>query len=286
MSSPAVEAYISHLQFRNCSPHTLRSYRLKLDTAEAALGRPLLEVSREELEAFVASKAKSGVKGATIRGYQTVLKSFFAYCRKHELTEKDPTARFESPKLEKRMPIYLTKKHVEALLGALRTATAIDKREAAIIKCFYYTGMRAIELGRLDVADVDLIERRIRVFGKGSKERLLFITDELAKALDAWLAVHPTGAGPVFCSLTTTPRRLTYDAIRRIVARVIHRAGLANRKFSPHKLRHTFATSLINGGVSINEIQLLMGHSSISTTQIYAHTQIGQNTISALNRVL
>lgn len=281
-----IDDYLDRLRNKNFSQHTLRCYGLDLRQAQAAVGRPLLEATHEELEAYVAGLSRKGMKGTTVRRKQASLRGFYNHLLRARLITLDPTGNFEPPKVEDRLPIYLNAAQVQSLLDTLREETSADKRESAIVKCLYYTGMRAGELVGLDIEDVFLDDRELRVFGKGRRERMLPISEALREALALWLTVHPVGKGPLFVSLHTHHRRLSYDSVYKIVKGVISRAGLGNRKFSCHKLRHTFATRLINRKVSIDKIQKLLGHRRIDTTTIYAHTELGSDLRSALENAL
>jgi integrase/recombinase XerD len=281
-----IRDYLDRLKLKNFSEHTLRCYGLDLHQAEASLGKPLVQATHEELEVYIAGLARKGMKGTTVRRKQASLRGFFNHCLRQKVIVLDPTGNFEPPKVEDRLPIYLNASQVQSLLDTLKGDTPADIREAAIVKALYYTGMRAGELVGLSIEDLFLDERELRVFGKGRRERMLPISDALAQALDSWLAVHPVGKGPLFVSLHNHHRRLSYDSVYKIVKAVMARAGLANRKFSCHKLRHTFATRLINRKVSIDKIQKLLGHRRIDTTTIYAHTELGSDLRSALENAL
>ncbi|MEB3197227.1 MAG: tyrosine-type recombinase/integrase [Candidatus Sericytochromatia bacterium] len=281
-----IQDYLGRLRLKNFSEHTLRCYGLDLLQAQASLGKPLALASHEDLEVYIAGLGRKGMKGTTVRRKQASLRGFFNHCLRQKVISIDPTGNFEPPKVEDRLPIYLNAAQVQALLDALREDSPADRREAAIVKALYYTGMRAGELVGLNIEDLFLEERELRVFGKGRRERMLPISEALAQAIQTWLEVHPVGKGPLFISLQNHHRRLSYDSVYKTVKCVMARAGLGNRKFSCHKLRHTFATRLINRKVSIDKIQKLLGHRRIDTTTIYAHTELGSDLRSALENAL
>lgn len=281
-----IDDYLDRLKLKNFSVHTLRCYSLDLRQAEAGIGHDLAKATHEELEAYIAGLSRKGLKGTTVRRKQASLRGFYNHCIRAKVLTVDPTGNFEPPKVEDRLPIYLNASQVQSLLDVLKEDTPADRREAAILKCLYYTGMRAGELVGLNIEDVFVEDRELRVFGKGRRERSLPISEALAAAITTWLEVHPVGKGPLFVSLHNHHRRLSYDSVYKIVKGVIARAGLGNRKFSCHKLRHTFATRLINRKVSIDKIQKLLGHRRIDTTTIYAHTELGSDLRSALESAL
>jgi integrase/recombinase XerD len=257
-----------------------------LRQAQEAVGKPLVQANNGELEAYIAGLSRKGMKGTTIRRKQASLRGFYNHCLRTRILSIDPTGNFEPPKVEERLPIYLNASQVQALLNSLQEDTPTQRRESAILKCLYYTGMRAGELVGLDIDDLFLEDNELRVFGKGQRERMLPISEALRHSLNLWLEVHPSGKGPLFVALHQSNRRLGYDSIYKIVKAVLGKAGLANRKFSCHKLRHTFATRLINRKVSIDKIQKLLGHRRIDTTTIYAHTELGSDLRSALETAL
>lgn len=282
-----IQDYLERLKLKNFSIHTLRCYGLDLRQAEASIGKSLSEASNEELEAYIAGLGRKGMKGTTVRRKQASLRGFFNHCIRSKVISLDPTGNFEPPKVEDRLPIYLNASQVQAMLDSLHdTGAASERRESAIVKCLYYTGMRAGELVGLNIEDLFIDERELRVFGKGRRERMLPISDALSASIASWLEVHPVGKGPLFVSTQTHHRRLSYDSVYKIVKAVMSRAGLGNRKFSCHKLRHTFATRLINRKVSIDKIQKLLGHRRIDTTTIYAHTELGSDLRSAMESAL
>jgi site-specific recombinase XerD len=283
MDSP-IAAYLERLQLKNFSTHTLRAYRGDLQQAEAVLG-PLHLVDEDRLEAYAAGLARK-LKPTSVRRKHAALRGFFEHCQRSRVRVDDPTKRFEAPKLEDRLPVYLSDSQIAQLLAALAGTSPRQRRDAAIVSCFYYTGMRAGELVGLDVADLAFDNRELKVFGKGKRERNLPITPPLGAALWAWLDLHPTKTGALFIRLTAPHPRLSYDAVADVVAKALARADLSGRHFGCHKLRHTFATRLINRKVSIDKIQKLLGHRRIDTTTIYAHTKLGTELLAELRDAL
>lgn len=285
MPDDLIADYLERLEMKNYSAHTLRAYRSDLRQAEAALGAPLHLVVEHKLEAYAAGLSRK-LAPTSVRRKHAALREFFEYTRRAKVRTDDPTVGFEAPKLEDRLPVHLNDTQIAQLLGTLRGNTPADRREAVILKAFYYTGMRACELARLDVEDLLFDQKEIRVFGKGKRERMLPMSPQLGAALFAYLDDHPTKAGALFIRLTGERTRLGYDAIAAIVKAAGQRVGLVGRKFSCHKLRHTFATRLINRKVSINKIQKLMGHRRIDTTTIYANTSIDTEVKDEVNKAL
>jgi integrase/recombinase XerD len=286
VSNDWITDYLERLKLKNFSAHTLRCYELDLKQAQTAIAKPLGEATSQELEKYIAHLIRQGLKGTTVRRKQASLRGFFNHCIRARFVDVDPTLNFEPPKVEERLPIYLNASQVQTMLDKLDISSDQGLRESAIVKSLYYTGMRAGELANLDIEDVFLEDRELRVFGKGRRERMLPISEALYVVLSEWIDVHPVKKGALFVQLTGSHHRLTYDSIYKIVKNVMQKSGLGNRKFSCHKLRHTFATRLINRKVSIDKIQKLLGHRRIDTTTIYAHTELGSDLRSALESAL
>lgn len=283
-----VAGYVTRLEEKRFSPRTVRNYRLDLRLVETCIGRPLGQASAGDLDGYLAGLVHSGLTSATIRRKQATLRGFFAWAIKAGHLAVNPCENFEPPKQAERLPIHLSTDHVSRFLAALGEGDALALREATMMRCLYYTGMRAGELVGLDVESLRLDGPApvVKVFGKGSRERLIPAPAALVAELQKWLEVHPVGHGPLFVTMAPPYRRISYDYAYRRFRRVIERAGLAGNGYTPHKLRHTYATRLVNNGVPIDRIQKLLGHKQITTTGIYAHTEIGDETRRALDGIL
>lgn len=277
-----IEAYLERCSLRGFSPHTIRSYRTDLTKARKHMGN-LLEADDLAVRAFIESESRKGLHPGTVGRRLNTLRSFYLDARRYKLRTDDPTLTTDAPKKPKRLPKYLRDHEIAALLAVLTDDSPMAIREAAIVATFYHTGMRLSELVGLDVLVVG--SATIRVFGKGSKERELPVTPALRAYLDAWLAIHPGGSA-LFCSLSSAPGRLSSERVREIVKGALARAGLGNRGFTPHKLRHSFASRLINNGLRIDVIQKLLGHAGIETTMMYAHTELSPSLRADLDRIL
>lgn len=267
-----VEAFLQRLSQKGFSPHTLRSYRTDLTKAIENSGRSLLRVSERELEAFLASEIRRGLHPTTIERRLNTLRSFYKDALRYKLIAEDPTLRLSAPKKPKKLRQWLSVDERATLLRRLPNQSRDDKRKAAIVATFYYTGIRLREL-------VDLTVERaqgpvLRVMGKGQVERDIPIGSQLRAILDAWLAVHPTGTGALFTSLGTDPGGLHDQQIRAIVKDTFKQVGLGDRKYTPITLRHTFATRMVERGVRLDLVRQLLGHVDINTTMGYVHTAV------------
>jgi integrase/recombinase XerC len=278
----ATADFLRHLEReRNASRHTIRAYGDDLGqfTAylEGALGRPPRpeEVDHVLIRGFLAELHRKGLKKVSSARKLASLRTFFRFlCREGRL-EKNPARALLSPRLEKRIPAPLDEGQVTALLDVPGDDPA-SIRARAILELLYATGIRCAELVGLDVGEIDLEARMVRVLGKGSKERIVLFGTRAREALRAWLKVR-SGLKPksdaVFLNLRGG--RLTDRSVRALLGRRVKQVALV-RKCSPHTLRHSFATHLLARGADLRAIQELLGHASLSTTQRYTHVDTRQ----------
>jgi integrase/recombinase XerC len=215
---------------------------------------------------------------STVSRKLAAIRSFFRFLRKHNLIAKNPVEDLHAPKHEKPMPVYLTVDDMFRLLDSVRPEGLLGLRNRAILETLYSTGVRVSELAGLDVRDVDAANGLIRVSGKGSKQRLvpvgakaLAALTAYRQALDAETGVTRDGDGAMF--LNNRGGRLTTRSIARIADKMARACALA-MPVSPHAMRHSFATHLLDAGVDLRAVQELLGHSSLSTTQRYTHVSI------------
>jgi integrase/recombinase XerC len=278
----ATEAFLRHLEReRNASPHTIRAYRedLRQFTAylEEALGRkPRPEdADRVLIRGFLAELHRRGLKKSSSARRLAGLRTFFRFlCREGRL-DRNPARALLSPRLEKRIPSPLDEAEVDALLD-VPGDDVVSLRSRAILELLYATGVRCAELVGLDVGEVDLEARMVRVLGKGRKERIVLFGGRARDALRAWLRARARlrpRTDAVFISLRG--RRLSDRSVRALLSRRVRQVALA-RKCSPHTLRHSFATHLLARGADLRAIQELLGHASLSTTQRYTHVDTRQ----------
>lgn len=279
----AIEGYATWLRVeRNLAPRTRKAYVEDLQRFERwlaeTLGReePTLDdVLADHLRNYLAHlRGDRSCKATTIGRQVSSLRGFFAFCTREGHLARDPAADLGRPRLAKKLPVYLVREEVERLFDAPDRSTPKGRRDHAILVTLAYTGLRLQELVGLDTRDVDFPRKTLRVFGKGRKERLVPMNARVAEVLEALLAdperVPATGERAVFLNLRG--RRLTGRAVEYIVEECVRAAGIDKKRFSPHKLRHTFATLLHGNDVDLVDIQALMGHASLASTQIYTHT--------------
>jgi len=277
-----IDEYLGHLSVeRGASPHTLSAYRRDLTAYREFLeSRGHLEIdliSRNDVTEFVASLRAKGLAPSTIERKVAAVKGFHKFMVRESITSNHPTARVPLPKVPERLPDVVSIADIERLLSQPFDDSPSGLRDRALLETLYGCGLRASEVVGLDVADLDLSEGFLRVFGKGSKERLVPIAGMAFHALEAYL----NGGRPLLrakSSLTSDDSavflnqrggRITRQSVHTIVRRAGRRVGL--EELHPHTLRHSFATHLLEGGADLRSLQEMLGHADISTTQVYTH---------------
>jgi integrase/recombinase XerC len=282
-----VSAFVDFLALnRNASAHTVAAYRRDvlqyLDCLGRLRGRPVEKLAPSDLDltsvrAFLAELHKQGQARASAARKLSALRAFGRYLRREQIIESEPAALAAAPKREQRMPAHLTVDEMTRLLDMPDGSTPLGRRDRAILELFYASGLRLSELVGLDLEDLNLSARMVRVMGKGRKERLVPFNTAAREAIAAWLkdrAVLLRGSGdPLF--LNARGSRLTGRSVQRLVARYV--SGCSTRfGISPHALRHSFATHLLQFGADLRAIQELLGHVQLSTTQRYTHVNLTQ----------
>jgi integrase/recombinase XerC len=277
-----VRGYLEYLETeRNYSAHTILSYETDLMSLVQFLRNEKIEffdqVHKESLRAFIGFLLDEGFGQRSVARKIASLRSFFKYLRRHKIVEGNPALVLITPKVGKRLPVFLDELSMRKLLLSSDQIGPNKKRDLAIIELFYSTGIRLSELINLTLNDLKQEEGLIKVKGKGRKERfvpvgkkaLSVINEYLATRRDLLLAAHRThNERSLF--VTGKGRKLYPQAVGRIVRKYIGAVSEIEKK-SPHVLRHTFATHLLNHGADIRAVKELLGHESLSTTQIYTH---------------
>ena len=264
-------------EVRNLSPNTLRAYGCDLEAFSAWCrleGVDPMRVTHAQLRSWLADLTAAGYATATLDRHLSAVRSLWRWMVGRGITSEDAAAALESPKLGRRLPKTVGDAGVRRLLEACG-GDACGLRDRLTLELLYATGARVSELSGLDLADVDLAQRQVRLFGKGSKERIVPIYERAADATRLYLlrarpALAGDGAAGDALLLSTRGRRMSADAIRRRFERLVSLAGL-DPSLTPHAMRHTFATELLDGGADLRSVQELLGHESLSTTQIYTH---------------
>lgn len=277
-----IDRFLDYLKLeRNASAHTVKAYAEDLfafrgHLTQEAGGIPAIDaISTRSIRNFIGSLHREGFKPTSISRRLSSLRSFFRFVCLRGGLERNPTEGLRSPKSGRQLPHFLSDANIEKLLNAPSQQHPAGLRDRAILETFYAGGLRVGEIVALDVDSVDLEQAVIRVRGKGKRERLAPIGKYAVHAIGRWLTVRkpnerPGGGLDRALFLNSRGRRLTTRSIGRMLEKYLAVAGM-DPKTSPHTLRHTFATHLLNRGADIRSVQELLGHASISTTQIYTH---------------
>jgi len=266
-------AFLRHLAVeRNASAHTLRSYANDLTDFQrflAARGTPDLAAADLRLvRAWLAALHARGLAPASVARKLAAVRSCYRFLVRRGVVEGNPAREARSPRLPRKLVTFLPIDEATQLVDGKAIGGNSRARDRAILELLYASGLRVSELAGLDLDAVDRTERTVRVLGKGRKERIVPYGGQAARALETWLGERGEAAG----ALLTHARggRRTVRSIHTIVRRSARAAGIT-RRVSPHTLRHTFATHLLDGGADLRAIQELLGHSRLSTTQRYTH---------------
>lgn len=272
-----IERYLdSSWMEKGLADNSLQSYRRDLLLFHYWLQhskKQLLDVDAVLINQYFAWRAEQGISSRSMARMLSCLRGFFQYAVRENLVELDPTLNIESPKLGRKLPDVLTEDDVEALLAAPDVEDAIGLRDKAMLELLYACGLRVSELIALQVTDVSLQQGVIRVFGKGSKERLIPMGEVAAD----WLQQYYKQARPLLlkqqsniCFPSGRGVQMTRQTFWHRIKHYAIVAGI-HKPLSPHTLRHAFASHLLNHGADLRVVQMLLGHSDLSTTQIYTH---------------
>ena len=272
MNDP-LSAFLRYLSLEKAaSPHTLRSYRTDLLGFQrflAGAGDPALAaVTPRVVRAWLADLHGRRLDPASIARKLAALRSWFRFLVRRGVLGGNPAREVRSPRRPRKLVAFLPIDESEALMAGRGLAGAARNRDLAVLELLYASGLRVSELAALDLDAVDRAERTVRVLGKGGKERIVPFGRQAARALGVYLGSRARDRGPVFTN--ARGGRLSVRSLHTLVRRGAAAAGL-QRRVTPHTLRHTFATHLLNGGADLRAIQELLGHSRLSTTQRYTH---------------
>lgn len=283
----SVRKFLEYLDVeRRYSPNTIRSYEDDLHQFLTFLAShhvgSFSDVSKNDLRSFLGSLLDGGLSRKSVARKIACLRSFFRYAKRHGITAKNPTLTLISPKLEKRLPSFLDESSMTKMFDGLDTATPAGRKQAAILELFYSTGMRLSELVNLDVSDIDVAQGVVKVTGKGSKQRIIPVGRHALRAVESYLrdrlrllTQRGLASDESALFITAKGERTYPEAVRRMVKKAIGQVSELEKK-SPHVLRHTFATHLLNRGADLRAVKELLGHESLSTTQVYTHVSTEQ----------
>jgi integrase/recombinase XerD len=279
--APTITAFLTHVRVeRGLSANTVSAYRrdlLKFDDFARKRRLSLKSVSRDNLVEFLATLYRQKLESRTVARHLVTLRNFFRFAQVQELISSDPSLNLESPKIRRSLPGYLKLEEIERLLAQPDDKTPLGLRDRAMLDVLYSTGLRVSELISLRVMDLDIAVGCIRCIGKGDKERIVPIGKKALALVERFLRdARPKLIGKGKQALATTlfiNRRgapLSRVGVWKILSAYGRKAGLRT-SLTPHMLRHSFATHLLERGADLRSVQLMLGHSDISTTQIYTH---------------
>ena len=263
---------------RNASPQTLKAYRQALEKFRGTCSTPWKQCTADQFRDYLFDLMKREQARSYIRVQFSALRRFYRFLTERKKFRTDPVRELQLPKLEKKLPVVLTRTQVDELLAA---PLKIDKqraapkwmplRDVAIMELFYSSGLRLSELATLNVGDVDLYTESVRVFGKGRKERVCPVGAPALDAIQKYRAAANVHSGPLF--VNKARKRMSARSIWLVLKRYLRHTSIPV-SISPHKLRHSFATHMLDRGADLRSVQALLGHASLSTTQIYTHVTV------------
>ena len=276
---PLVEEFLRYLAIeRNGSPRTLKAYRQALTAFRAENKTPWKTCTVNDFRDYLFVITKLGQARSYMRLQFSALRTFYQFLAARKGLRRNPLREVQLPKIDKKLPLVLTRQQIEELLAAParvaknRAAPSwMPLRDVAIMELFYSSGLRLSELAALDVADVDLYTESVRVFGKGRKERICPVGLPALEAISRYRAAANVHSAPLF--INKGRRRMSTRSIWLILKRYLRHTSIPI-SISPHKLRHSFATHLLDRGADLRSVQALLGHASLSTTQIYTHVTV------------
>ena len=283
------DTFLSYLaRVRNYSPNTAAAYAQDLDCFliwASNCGIDVLQATHRDFRRFLSSLSGAGYAKTTVNRRLSAVRSFYSWLVREGVIESNPAAVVSSPKLPKSLPHVLSQEDVEKLLKCADASTPAGALDAALVELLYASGARIGEVASLDVDRIDFSDKSVRLFGKGSKERIVPLYPAALHALDAYLA-H---ARPVLLAnhkggltaeeaddaqralfINARGARMSERSLRARFEKLLAQAGLAGMA-TPHTMRHTFATEVLDGGADLRSVQEMLGHASLSTTQIYTH---------------
>lgn len=276
-----LDEFLKYLQLeKRYSPHTIRAYQVDLSQFQEflieAYNSTLIKADHVMLRSWLVQMLEYGISPRTVHRKITALKTFYKFLLKEEKLQIDPTLKIVLPKMTKKLPHFVEQEQMNVLLDDLHFEKGYEgSRDKLILELFYSTGMRQSELIDIKINHIDLSSGLIKVMGKRNKERLIPLTNELSQKINAFMNLRnelPNSESP-FLLLTPKGKKLYPSLLYRMVNHYLGQVTSLDKK-SPHVLRHTFATHMLNNGADLSAIKELLGHASLSATQVYTHNSI------------
>ena len=280
----AVAGYLAYLGgVRNLAENTLRAYQIDLEAYCAWLSREGVvgaTIGHRELRRYLAYLTRAGYTTRTVNRHLSAIRGLYRWMLGQGLVDSDAAAALASPKIARSLPRTMGDDDVLALLDTCDTSTAEGIRDAAFLELLYASGARISEVARLDVGDIDFSQAQVRLFGKGSKERVVPLYPRALQAIRTYLdgaradlSARAKGERTKALFVSTRGNRMSAAALRNRFERCVSLAGI-DAGITPHAMRHTYATELLSGGADLRSVQELLGHESLATTQIYTHLSV------------
>ncbi len=274
-SKQLIDAFVDALWVENgLSKNTLSAYASDLRIFNKTLSNPIEQASNNDIRLFLSQRYDQGISARSSARILSSLRRFYTYLLREKLVATDPTALIDQPQLGRPLPDTLTEHDIELLLEAPEPSSILGARDKAMLEMLYATGLRVSELVNLSNDQINLRMGVLRVTGKGNKERLVPVGEQALSCLDEYMQhsrkalLSERQCNTIF--VTNRGAGMTRQAFWHIIKRYAKKAGIT-KELSPHTLRHAFATHLLNHGADLRVVQLLLGHSDLSTTQIYTH---------------
>jgi len=281
MNTELIDQFIDYYWLSTgASKNTLAAYRSDLKIFNKWLaGKSFISVNSKHIQDYFSDRQKNNISSSSQARILTSLHSFYQYLLANQLIKKDPTEQLSQPKLEKKLPVFLNIQEVEKLLEAPSSSSLFGQRDRAMLELLYSCGLRVSELINLSYHNINLKEEFIRIHGKGNKERVLPMGEV---AID-YLMKYETNARPMLLKngqsdsyfLSNRGSAMSRQNFFYIIKAYANQVGI-DKPLSPHSLRHAFATHLVQKGADLRSVQLMLGHSDISSTQLYTHIQNAQ----------
>ena len=279
----SIESFMLTLEKeRNFSLHTIKAYKNDLNRFNYFLDntlsrKKLAKINRNDIRKFLAEEYDNGYSSKTVARRLATIKSYFKYLVKTELIQENISIHINSPKVPKKLPNFVDKNLIDTLMKTPSLDTHIGIRDRAVLELFYSTGMRLSELVNMNIGDFEINKKLIRVIGKGNKERMIPYGRTAESAIKNYLKIRNLSLKPAFANkplfVNSSEKRISKRTIQRRMNNYINLVA-DGKRIGPHLLRHTFATHLLDNGAYIRAVKDLLGHSSLSSTQIYTHVSI------------
>ena len=273
MNEKIIEEFIDYLRFeRKYSENTISSYKRDLNKMNIYIKKEFTKLNKKDIQNYIQKLSKEENTSSVSRCIST-LKSFYKFLEINKYTNSNPLTTITNPKTQKKLPKVLSEEEIDKLLD-INLNTNFDYRNKAMLELMYSSGLRVSELVNLKVNDIDLVNSSVRIFGKGSKERIIPLNDYATVALKNYILYYRTSlfkhGENNYLFLNNHGNKMTRQGFFKILSKIAKEKNIKT-ELSPHTLRHSFATHLLKHGADLRSIQELLGHSDISTTQIYTH---------------